>query len=253
MNKYWRYAIYSSRAQLKSEVANSYLNWLWWVLDPLCFMMIYTFMFGTVFKASEKYFPVFIFIGITLWDFFSKTIQQSVTLVKTNKPIVSKVYLPKYILLVVKMGVNGFKMFVSILIIVGMLIVWKVPVTPRVIYCIPILLTLFLITFGLGCYLLHFGVFIEDLNNVIRIVLRFVFYMTGIFWNIATRLPAPYNDIVGKCNPVAFLLASMRNCVLYGKLPHRKLLLLWFAVGLVLSVLGIRKIYKNENSYVKVI
>ena len=48
MKKYWKYAIYSSKAQLKAEVANSYLNWLWWVLDPLCFMLIYVFMFGYV-------------------------------------------------------------------------------------------------------------------------------------------------------------------------------------------------------------
>lgn len=27
MKKYWKYAIYSSKAQLKAEVANSYLNW----------------------------------------------------------------------------------------------------------------------------------------------------------------------------------------------------------------------------------
>ena len=56
MKKYWKYAVYSSKAQLKSEIANSYLNWLWWVLDPLCFMLIYVFMFGYVFKSKEQYF-----------------------------------------------------------------------------------------------------------------------------------------------------------------------------------------------------
>ncbi|MDO4276679.1 MAG: ABC transporter permease [Eubacteriales bacterium] len=253
MKKYWKYAIYSSKAQLKSEVANSYLNWLWWILEPLCFMLIYSFIFGEVFKQKEQYFPVFIFIGITMWDFFNKTMLQSVRIVKQNKPIVSKVYLPKYILLLVKMGVNGFKMFISILIIVGMLFIWKVPLTINVIYSIPILMTLVLIVFGFGCFLLHYGVFVEDLTNVVNIALRLVFYMTGIFWNIMTRLDAPYNAIICKCNPIAFLLSSMRDCLLYGKIPHRKLLLLWFFVGLAISALGIRKIYKNENSYVKVI
>ena len=61
MKKYWKYAIYSSKAQLKAEVANSYLNWLWWVLDPLCFMLIYVFMFGYVFKSKEQYFAIFDF------------------------------------------------------------------------------------------------------------------------------------------------------------------------------------------------
>lgn len=71
MKKYWKYAIYSSKAQLKAEVANSYLNWLWWVLDPLCFMLIYVFMFGYVFKSKEQYFAIFVFVGITLWDFLT--------------------------------------------------------------------------------------------------------------------------------------------------------------------------------------
>ena len=109
MKKYWRYAFYSSRSSLKSEVANSYLNWLWWILDPLCFMMIYAFIFGYVFHASEPYFPVFIFIGITMWDFFNKSMVQSVKLVRQNKAIVSKVYLPKYVLLLVKWASTASK------------------------------------------------------------------------------------------------------------------------------------------------
>ncbi len=253
MKKYWKYAIYSSKAYLKSEVANSYLNWLWWVLEPFCFMMIYYFIFGYVFGGREKYFAVFIFTGITIWDFFNKTMLQSVRLVKQNKPIVSKVYLPKYILLIVRMGVNGFKMCISLLIVVGMLLFYRVPLTYNVIYAIPILITLILVVFGMGCFLMHYGVFIEDLYNVVHIGLRLVFYMTGIFWNITTRLPAPYGELICKLNPIAFLLSSMRDCLIYGSTPHRKLLLLWFFIGLALSALGIRKIYKNENSYVKVI
>ena len=138
LKKYWKYAIYSSKAQLKSEIANSYLNWLWWVLDPLCFMLIYVFMFGYVFKSNQQYFAIFVFIGITLWDFFNKSLLQSVKVIKANKPIVSKVYIPKFILLFVKMGVNGFKMCISLLIILAMMLVFRVPVTWNVLYFIPI-------------------------------------------------------------------------------------------------------------------
>ena len=134
-----------------------------------------------------------------------------------------------------------------------MMIVWKVPITFNVLYFIPILLTLFILCFGIGCHLMHYGVFVEDLSNVLNIVLRLVFYMTGIFWNIMKRLPAPYNAWVCKCNPVAFLLSSLRDCVLYGIRPNLSLLLIWFLIGIVISALGVRTIYKNENSYVKMI
>ena len=95
VTKYFRYSIVAARSQLKAEVADSYLNWIWWILDPFCFMLIYTFIFGYVFKSSELYFPVYIFIGLSMWDFFSKTVQSSVKMIKTNKHIVSKVYFPK--------------------------------------------------------------------------------------------------------------------------------------------------------------
>ena len=44
--KYWKYTLYAAKSQLKTEVANSYLNWIWWVLEPFCFMLIYAFIFG---------------------------------------------------------------------------------------------------------------------------------------------------------------------------------------------------------------
>ena len=46
LRKYWNYTFYSAKSQLKTEVANSYLNWAWWVIEPFCFMLIYAFIFG---------------------------------------------------------------------------------------------------------------------------------------------------------------------------------------------------------------
>jgi ABC-type polysaccharide/polyol phosphate export permease len=151
------------------------------------------------------------------------------------------------------MGVNAFKMMVSFVIIVGMLIIWRVPISWNVLYAIPVLIDLFLICFGISCFLMHFGVFVEDLSYVTSICLRLLFYLTGVFWNIMHRLPDPINSYICHFNPTAFLLSAMRDSILYAKTPHRKLLLFYFVVGLVLSVAGIRKVYQNENTYVKVI
>lgn len=253
IKKYFRYSILSAHSQLKSEVANSYLNWLWWILNPFCFMLIYTFIFGYVFSAREPYFPVFIFIGLSMWDFFNRMMTCSVKIVKDNKAIVSKVYLPKYVLVLTKIWVNGFKMTISFGLVLLMMAVYRVPLTWNVLYFVPVLVLLVIFTFGCSTFLLHYGVFVEDLSNVVTIVLRMMFYMTGIFYNVATRVPAPYGEFLTKFNPVAFYLESMRNVLLYGKTPHRKLMAVWLLVSVLISIAGVRKIYKNENSYVKVI
>ena len=62
MKKYQKYAVRSAKAELKSEVADSRLNWLWWVIEPLCFMLVYTLVFGVVFQSKEEHFSVFIIV-----------------------------------------------------------------------------------------------------------------------------------------------------------------------------------------------
>ena len=86
-----------------------------------------------------------------------------------------------------------------------------------------------------------------------QIGLRLVFYMTGIFYNLSTRIPSPYSDYLSHLNPVAFLMTSMRKALLYGEMISWKWLGLWCLVGLLISAVGIHTIYKNENSYVKVL
>ena len=252
IRKYFGYSVYSAKAQLKSEVANSYLNWIWWILDPLCFMLIYTFIFGYVFGSKELYFPVYIFIGLTMWDFFNRTLMHSIKIVKQNKPVVSKVYFPKYILVLSKVWVNGFKMLISFAIVIIMMIIWQIPISWNVLFVFPILLTLVLMAFGFACFLLHFGVYVEDLSNVTAIFLRLLFYATGIFYNIETKIK-PYGKILNQVNPIAFLITSLRKCLIYQTTPDCLLLLGWFVFSLLLAFLGVRKIYKEENSYVKAI
>ncbi len=251
--RYFKYAVYSARADLKAEVAGSYLNWLWWILDPMFFMMIYIFIASVVFKTTEPYFPVFIFTGLTVWDYFNRNINASVKIVSANRAIVTKIYIPKYILVLQKSFVTFFKMLISWGLVVILMFLWKVPLTIHILYFIPILLVLYMVTFGISLILTHFGIFIEDLGNVVALGLRLLFYLSGIFYNIVTRIPKPFNKILLNCNPVAFIINSFRDTLLYGKAPSFLVLGGWFMIGLVLIAIGIHIIHKYENSYAKVI
>ena len=58
--------------------------------------------------------------------------------------------------------------------------------------------------------------------------------------------------ILGKFNPMALVIESSRKCLIYGETPELNVLLIWIVIGAALSWIGVRLIYKNENSYVKV-
>ena len=253
IKKYFKYAIYSAKAELKSEVADSYLNWLWWIIEPVCFMLIYTFVFGVVFKNSEDYFASFVFIGLTAWEFFNRMISGSVKLITTNRDLVTKVYIPKYILLLSKSFTYIFKTGISFIIAFILMAFQGVPFTWHILLLIPIFLVIYVFTFGIGLFLMHFGVSFNDLANLTNIGLKMIFYVSGVFYNITKRLSGDLSHILLNYNPIAFCMNELRKVMIYNELPNFVGLGIWLAIGIVICMLGIKTIHKNENSYAKVI
>ena len=136
--------------------------------------------------------------------------------------------------------------------VVIMMIGYQVPVDWKALLMLPLFLVLIVVTFAFSSVLLHFGVYVEDLANVVTVVLKLLFYLTGIFYSIRNRVPYPYSSLLLKCNPMALLVDSMRRVLIYQEMPEWGAVLAWLLIGMVMSVVGVRNIYRHENSYVKV-
>lgn len=252
IKKYYKYAVRSAKAELKSEIAGSYLNWLWWIIEPLCFMLIYTFVFTVVFSSKEEYFSIFVFYGLSAWEFFNRMVKGSVKLISNNRDLVTKVYIPKYILLLSKSFTYLFKLFISFGIAVILMLFMRVPFHINILYFFLILPILYIVSFGIGCILMHFGVFVDDLQNLTNIALKLVFYLSGVFYNINDRLSGNLRFLLLRCNPIAFFMNEFRKTMLYGKCPSFEGLAVWLVIGVILCIIGIHIIHKHENSYAKV-
>lgn len=253
LKKYWYYCIYSAKSDLKAEVANSYLNWIWWILEPLCNMLVYYFVFGNIMGNSRQYYVIYIYSALLMWNFHNRCINHSVKCVRLNRGIVTKVYVPKFILLISNMILNGIKLLISLGILFVLMIVFRVPFTWKMLLVIPIYLIVIIYTFGLSMILLHFGVFIDDLGYAISILMNMIFFLSGIFYDIETTIAYPFGFVIARLNPMAALINSMRGALIYGVTPDFVLMFIWLDIGLILSVIGIHIVYKYENSYVKVV
>ena len=123
------YAKYATKSGLKSEVASSHLSWLWWILDPILFMLVYWFIFMVIFGQKKEYFHIFVFVGLSMWNLFNKTVSGSVRIVAANRAVVTKVYIPKYFLIIILLFQNLFKMMISFGIVIVMMLWSHVPVS----------------------------------------------------------------------------------------------------------------------------
>lgn len=238
---------------LRSEVANSYLNWIWWVLEPLASMFIYYFIFMNILGRGVDNYVLFIYSSSLMWSFFNRCMLFNVQSIRLNRDIVNKVYIPKYILIISNIIFNGIKILISVGILFIMLIVFRVPFTLKMLWFFPIWAVLLLLTFGIGMIAMHFGVFIDDLSHALAILMNILLYLSGVFYDLEQILPHPWGTVLVHANPIAFLMASQRNALLYNITPEIPVLAIWLVIAAALCCLGVKLVYKYENSYVKAI
>lgn len=253
VGKYWQYMVFAANADLKAEVANSYLNRLWWLLEPLFSMLVYVVVFGRIMGNSVENYATFTFSALLMWNFFSKTMNYSVKCVRNNRDIVTKVYVPKHVLLITNMILNMFKLIFSLIVLIPMLVIFHVQIGLAVFWVIPTYLVMILLSFGAGMILLHFGVYIDDLAYAVNILLQMLMFLSGIFYDVVTSLPTPLNAMMLELNPVSMFIDSMRNALLSNLVANVPLIVLWTVLSLELCYIGVHIVYKNENGYVKVV
>ena len=172
---------------------------------------------------------------------------------RSNRDIVTKVYIPKFVILLSNIFLNLFKLLFSMIVLVVMLAIFKINIGMSILLVIPTYIILFLLAFGCGMILLHFGVFVDDLSYAVTILLNMVMYLSGVFYDMNNSLSPPFNVVLMYCNPVAILIDSMRNALLYNTVSNIPQLIIWSMISVILCCVGIHTVYKNENGYVKVV
>lgn len=255
LKRYYKYALYSARSELRSEVAGSYLGWLWWVLDPLLFMLVYTFIVKVVFGSQMENVELFVFIGLSAWNFFGRTTQTSTGIIHSYASVTKKTYIPKFVLVMINAFVNLVKMLIGLMLSIIATLIVGLPITWNILYLLPILIVFFFLTFGISVIFAVVGIFISDFGHVTTVTTRLLFYLSGVFYSTETRfarLGENFPKIYNMVCPTGFLLNQFRDAIMYGKPADLPLLGYWFGISLVLCAAGLWLMYRNEKMYMKV-
>ncbi len=85
---------------IKVRYKQTALGILWAIFQPLLTMAIFTFFFGRLAKVPSEGvpYPIFVYSGLLLWNYFSSALANSSESLITNEAIVKKIYFPRLIL-----------------------------------------------------------------------------------------------------------------------------------------------------------
>jgi ABC-type polysaccharide/polyol phosphate export permease len=225
---------YLVAADLKKKGRDTLFGNVWWVLDPLLQMVVYVVLISIIFGRAEADYPLFIFVAILPWKWFSSAVGDAITSVSGQDRLIKQVQFPK-IVLPVAATLAGISQFAFGLIPLGVLLVvlYADRISPAVVL-VPVIAAVQLVfTMAFAMAVSALNVFFRDLGNLSRHVLRLWFYLSPALYgaSVIDEVARTHPQIATliTINPFYPILNAYRSAIYDGTAPD------WAALG---SVLG---------------
>ncbi len=224
-------------ANLRTEAVRTHLSVLWWVIEPILYMLTFYIVFGLIFERGGEGYIAVLLIGLVVWRWFDSTVRNSTTIVSQHLSLMHQVYLPKYIFPSVLILVNTVKAMLIVLLLIGFLLLYGV--TPSETWvALPIMILIqFLFIACMTMLLASLAPFLPDLQVIVTNLLTFMFFMSGVFFDLSS-IPEEYVPAL-KLNPMLNIIDSYRSILLNNEWPDwgiLSLILLFSLAGIAVAI-----------------
>lgn len=248
-----------TRRQLEEQYRGSYLGFTWSILTPLAMLVVYTFVFSSVFTArwpeaslgSRFDYALFLFAGLIPYNLVSDVILRATTLITGRSNFVKRVIFPLEILpvsLVLAVGVNAL-ISLSILLVSLLMIYRHLQIT---LLLLPLVfLPLMLFSLGLAWLFASLGVFLRDLTHFLRIFLQILFFITPILYPISA-VPDSLRLLL-LINPLTHLVAPFQDILLLGRSPSWAFLGATILGSGTVAFVGFRFFMRSKKTFADVV
>lgn len=230
---------------LKTEAAQNYIGVVWWVLEPLMYMVTFYVVFEVFMQRGGPGFVGFLLCGIVFFRWFDSATKSASTSIMVNGALIRQIYLPKLLfpLTAITSATIRFGFIFTLL----MIFLSFYTAGPRWIWLVvPVLLCIqFLFIAGLGMVLSVFVPIYPDLRKIIDNGMLLLFYMSGVFFDTSRLAPEIQKWL--NLNPMAVMIKQFRAVLLNAQTPD------WVALGyvlltaLVLMTIGLGLLYYYDR------
>jgi len=243
---------YKTLAELRAESAKAYIGFLWWIIEPVIYMLTFFVIFGMVFHKGGEGFIPFLLSGLVAWKWFSSGINSSAkSISKKNAGIMSQVYLPKYIFPTITVITNTIKFLVVFAFLLLALVITGYKPTVAWLALPALIAMQFLLILGFAWLVSSVVPLLPDLQLLLTNIMSLLFFCSGVFFDIS-KVPGTLGFIL-KLNPVAILLESYRMILISGEWPDWNYLCLVLGVAILLLWGGSRILKRYDRIYPKVL
>jgi len=236
-------------SDLKIRYKNSILGFFWSFLEPLLMLGVLYIVFSSIFKFDIENFPLYLLLGLILWNMFAKGTLLGQNSILSKAGIVTQIYFPREISPISSSLTALLMLFFEIIVFVIFMMIFQFTPGVNILFFPFVIIMEFILVLGLAFPLSVLNVRFRDVQFVWNILLQAGFFLTPIFYKLE-MLPTWLQDIL-QFSPMVQIVTIAHDLVLYNQLPTLQSVGLLIFTTLVIFVIGYSIFKKMEKKIIE--
>lgn len=236
-----------ARSNLKANAAQTYLSYLWWVLEPALYVLLFYVVFELLLLRGSPGFLYFLVMGKIPFLWVTKSLSAGANSIAGKKALMAQAKIPIAILPYASILEASYKQIVVFLVLFAFMIgVYGSQPTLLWWWLIPIMLVNLLLIVAITLPFAWLSALVPDTTHLLPMVTMFLMFTSGIFFDVNEIQNAYYRDLLLTFQPLAFIIDAYRQIVMHNRLPDLEHLA-YLTVFLIAVVLFCHWTYVNSQ------
>jgi ABC-type polysaccharide/polyol phosphate export permease len=239
---------------LRARYKQAVLGFSWAVVTPLLLMVAFSLVFPRVANVStgDIPYPLFSYIGLVPWAFFSTSVSQGGQSIINNASLQNKVYCPREVFPIASVAVASVDGLISSLVLCLLFPIFGVAPAATS-YWLPVLLAIQVaFTLGITLVISAVMVYLRDIRHVLPIILQLGLFATPVAFSLDQLVPAALQPLYVALNPLGAVIDGYRRTILYGQQPDLQLLTIAAISAVVYLLVGYGAFKRLETGFADV-
>lgn len=202
------------RTDFKLRYQGSILGYAWSLLRPLLLFIILYAVFVKFLRigGNVPHFPVYLLLGIVIWNFFNEMTVQSLGSIVGRGDLIRKIRIPRWIIVLSSSISALINLFLNLLVVVIFLFINHVDLLKSTLWLPLILLEVYIFALGISLFLSAAYVKYRDINYIWEVVMQAGFYLTPILYPLSRITNHTFQKLI-MINPMAQTIQDARYAV----------------------------------------
>lgn len=238
------------KKDLRGRYKSSVLGFLWTFINPLCQIIIYTFVFSSIFSMNIEKYYLFLTVVMIPWVFFSTSVAGGTMAIVSQQDLVKKIYFPREVLPISYVTSNFINMLYSFVVVFIVILLSGIGVNIIALMYLPLVMVIqYILVLGITMITSACNVYLRDLEHIVGVLMMAWIYLTPVMYDISF-IPEKLRYIF-YLNPMTPIAISYREILYYKNIPPVTQLMGALIVAFILMVMGNIIFSYLEKSFVE--